>query len=52
MRVNGYFGVRTVEAIVDGLKGMDPRAEVALFLAVGIAAYGYFKYGKKDRKEK
>jgi hypothetical protein len=51
MRVNGYFGVRTVEAIIDGLKHMDTKAEVALFIGLGIAAYGYFKYGKDGKKD-
>ena len=49
MRINGYFGVRTVEAIIDGLKNMDPKAETALFIGLGIAAYGYFKYGKEGK---
>lgn len=46
MSINGYFGVRSVEAVVDGLKNMDTKAEVALFIGLGIAAYAYFKYGK------
>lgn len=46
MSINGYFGVRSIEAVMDGLKHMDPKAEVALFIGLGIAAYGYFKYGK------
>lgn len=50
MSINGYFGVRSVEAVVDGLKHMDPKAEIALFIGVGLAAYGYFKYGKGEKK--
>lgn len=46
MSINGYFGVRSIEAVMDGLKHMDPKAEVALFIGLGITAYGYFKYGK------
>lgn len=46
MSINGYFGVRSIEAVVEGLKNMDYRAEIALFIGVGLAAYGYFKYGK------
>ncbi len=55
MSINGYFGVRTVEAIVEGLKNMDTKAECCLFIGIGIAAYGYFKYGKggnRDGKQK
>lgn len=46
MKINGYFGVRSLEAIVDGLKSMDSKAQIALFLGAGIAVYGYFKYIK------
>ena len=47
MNINGYFGVRSLEAIV-GIKSLDSKAQVALFLGVGLAVYGYFKYGKKE----
>jgi hypothetical protein len=46
MNINGYFGVRSLEAVVGGIKSMDSKAQIALFLAIGIAGYGYFKYGK------
>lgn len=46
MSINGYFGVRSLETIVNGLKNMDTKAECCLFLAIGLGAYGYFKYGK------
>lgn len=48
MNINGYFGVRSLEAIVGGIKSLDSKAQVALFLGVGLAVYGYFKYGKKE----
>ena len=51
MKINGYFGVRSLEAIVDGLKSLDSKAQAALFIGAGIAVYGYFKYGKKEKKE-
>lgn len=51
MSINGYFGVRSLEAIVDGLKSLDNKAQAALFISAGIAVYGYFKYGKKGKKE-
>lgn len=50
MSINGYFGVRSLEAVMDGLKSMDSKAQIALFLGAGIAVYGYFKYGRKERK--
>jgi len=50
MNINGYFGVRSLEAVVGGIKSLDSKAQVALFLGVGLAVYGYFKYGKKDQK--
>lgn len=50
MSINGYFGVKSIEAVVDGLKHMDPKAEIALFLGLGLAAFGYFKYGKGGDK--
>ena len=49
MSINGYFGVRSLEAVMDGLKSMDSKAQIALFLGAGIAVYGYFKYGRKER---
>lgn len=52
MNLNCYFGVRSLEAVVTGIKSMDTKAQIALFACAGIAAYGYFKYvkgkGKKD----
>lgn len=51
MKINGYFGVRSLEAVIDGLRSMSSKAQIALFLGGGIAAYGYFKYGKKEKKE-
>lgn len=49
MSINGYFGVRSLEAVMDGLKSMDSKAQIALFLGAGIAVYGYFKYGRKEK---
>ena len=51
-RVNSYFGVRSLETVVEGFKSMDSKAQIAMFLGLGIAAYGYFKYGcKKDKAD-
>lgn len=49
MNINGYFGVRSLEAVVSGIKSMDSKAQIALFLGIGVAAYGYFKYGKGEK---
>lgn len=49
MHFNTYFGVKSMEAVIDGLKNMDYRAEIALFIGAGLAAYGYFKYGRRNK---
>lgn len=48
MRLNGYFGVRSLEVIAEGLKSLSPEAQGCLFIGLGIAAYGYFKYGRRE----
>ena len=51
MNLNCYFGVRSLEAVVTGIRSMDTKAQIALFACAGVAAYGYFKYVKsKDKK--
>lgn len=49
MKWNGYFGVRSLETVVNGIRALPKEAQIALFVGVGIAAYGYFKhkYGKE-----
>lgn len=49
MNVNTYFGVRSLEAVTKTISSMDPSAQCALFLGIGIAVYGYFKYGKGNK---
>lgn len=46
MNLNCYFGVQSLRAVVDGIKSMDSKAQIALFAGLGVAAYGYFKYGR------
>lgn len=48
MNLNCYFGVRSLETIVEGIKNMDSKAQIALFLGVGLLGYGYFKYNHKQ----
>jgi len=55
MNFNCYFGVRSLETIVTGVRNMDTKAQIALFAGLGVAAYGYFKYvkgGKNNGKRK
>lgn len=52
MRLNGYFGVRSLEVIAEGLKSLSPEAQGCLFIGLGIAAYGYFKYGRRENNGK
>lgn len=55
MNINGYFGVRSLEAVVGGITRLDTKAQIALFAAVGMVGYGYFKYikgGKDNGKRK
>lgn len=49
MNLTGYFGVRSLEAIVEGVKSLDSKAQIALFLGVGLLGYGYFKYNNKQK---
>ena len=51
MKLNCYFGVQSLKAVVDGIKSMDSKAQIALFAGVGLAAYGYFKYGRKEKND-
>lgn len=50
MNLNCYFGVRSLEAVVAGVRSMDTKAQIALFACAGIAVYGYFKYVKGEKK--
>ena len=52
MNLNCYFGVRSLETIVKGIKNMDSKAQIALFLGVGLLGYGYFKYNYKQKEVK
>ncbi len=47
MHINTYFGVRSLETVVNGIKSLDSKAQAALFIGVGLGVYGYFKYGRK-----
>lgn len=49
MNVNTYFGVKSLETVTGCIKAMDSSAQCALFLGIGIAIYGYFKYGKGNK---
>lgn len=51
MNLNCYFGVRSLETIVEGIKNMDSKAQIALFAGAGLAAYGYFKYGRRKKDD-
>lgn len=51
MNLNCYFGVQSLKAVVDGIKSMDTKAQIALFAGLGVAAYGYFKYGRKEKND-
>ena len=52
MNLNCYFGVRSLETIVEGIKNMDSKAQIALFVGAGLAAYGYFKYVRPNKDKK
>lgn len=49
MNVNTYFGVRSLETVTKTISSLDTSAQCALFLGIGIAVYGYFKYGKGNK---
>lgn len=51
MKWNGYFGVRSLETVVNGVRALPKEAQVALFIGIGIAAYGYFKHKYGNKKE-
>lgn len=51
MNLNCYFGVRSLETIVNGIRSMDTKAQIALFACAGIAGYGYFRYVKGAKKK-
>ena len=51
MNMTGYFGVRSLEAVVGGIKSLDSKAQMALFVGAGLAIYGYFKYVKGGDKD-
>lgn len=50
MNVNTYFGVRSLETVTKTISSLDTSAQCALFLGIGIAVYGYFKYGKGNKQ--
>lgn len=51
MKWNGYFGVKSLETVVNGVRVLPKEAQVALFIGIGIAAYGYFKHKYGNKKE-
>lgn len=52
MNFNCYFGVRSLEAVITGIRSMDTKAQIALFACAGVAGYAYFRYGRKKKSEK
>ena len=49
MKCNTYFGVRSLEMVINGVRALPKEAQVALFVGIGIAAYGYFKHKYSDK---
>lgn len=52
MNLNCYFGVKSLETIVLGIRSMDTKAQIALFAAAGLGVYGYFRYVKANKEKK
>lgn len=52
MNLNCYFGVRSLEAVIKGIRSMDTKAQIALFACAGVLGYGYLKYGRKKKAKK